>query len=112
MRIKITYGPGGRKRFFVDGKEVTERQFRKAGNRFRVEDFLGSTVGGTRPDTWPKTSLALACHPEQVGEMNAALEKRGIGTRYDADGTPHIPDRADFNRLMRFNKAFDRDSFY
>lgn len=111
MKTKIVYGARGIKLFYIDGKEVSEVEFRKAGNRFRIADFLGAPPGGTQTDTWPKTCISMACHPDSVGEYNAAMKEHGIGAVYDNSGMPHCPDRAAHKRMMRFFKYHDKDAF-
>lgn len=113
MRTKIVYGPGGKKLFFIDGEEVTAEEYAATVHPWKIKDLLSKMrpPGGTQAAGWPKTSLALACHPEQVAEMNARNKQHGVGTRYSADGVAHVPDAADFRRLQRLEKVHDNDSF-
>ena len=114
MRTKIVYGPGGKKRFFIGDREVTPEEYAETVHPWKIRDLLAKmrAPGGTQPAGWPKTSLALSCHPDQVAEMNARNERHGVKTRYDAGGTAHVPDAADFRRLQKLEKVHDNDSFY
>jgi hypothetical protein len=114
VRTKIVYGPGGRKLFYIDGKEVTAEEYAETIHPWKIKDLLGKmkAPGGTQASGWPKTSVALACHPDQVAEMNARNKQHGIGTRYDASGTAHVPDAADFRKIQKLERLHDNDSFY
>lgn len=92
--------------YFLDGKEVTEKEFRQG-----FPDKQG-VPGGHPPSCWPMTSEALACHESQVAEMNARNEAAGVSTRYKADGTAVIPDRSDRRKLLKLEGYHDRDGGY
>lgn len=93
--------------YFLDGKEVTEAQYR---NLYPIPD--SGRPSGTKGKGWPLRSDALGCHPEQVVEMNERNREAGIGTRYDGDGTAVIPDRADRKRLLKLEQKHDKDGGY
>lgn len=107
------YGPKGAKRFFRGEKEITAEEYAALGGRSKIADLLRGAVppGGTHAKGWPMRSVALACQPSQVADMNARNKRLGIGTRYEGDGTAVIPDAADRRRLIRQERLVDRDSF-
>ena len=115
MRTKIVYGPKGKKLYYIDGKRVSEKKFRAAGNRFRIADFVGSAPGlgqGAATTGWPRKSIAMGVHPSQVAKANEVAKRHGLGVTYDAkDGDMIIPDAAADRRAMKFDGYFNKDSF-
>lgn len=92
--------------YFLDGQEVTEAEFRQG---FPNKDGV---PGGHPPKCWPMRSEALACHPDQVSEMNQRNSDKGIGARYEGDGTCVIPSRADRKKLLKLERFHDKRGGY
>lgn len=110
-KTKIVWGPRGTKRFYINDKEVTEEEWHA---RFpsKIDDLLAGYFPQVQsPEGWPKRSLALAVHKDQVAEANDRNKKHGIGTRYDTDGTAVIPDNGDRRKLLKLEGFVDKDSF-
>lgn len=107
------YGPGGRKQFFIDGREVTAEEYAKTVHPWKLRDILAKlkAPGGQQPSTWPQKNVALAVQPHQVEAANARNKKHGIGTRYDGEGNAIVPDAADYKRLQRLEGVFNKDDF-
>lgn len=61
---------------------------------------------------WPLVGTALACHPDQVGEMNERNKRLGVNVEYRPDGRPVIPDAGAFKRLRKAEGVVDKDGFY
>jgi hypothetical protein len=96
--------------FLLDGKEVTEEEYRR---RYPLpESRPGDIVGGTPTRGWPIRSTALAVHPEQVDEANARNKQAGINVRYEpGTGVAIIPDRQERRKLLKEERVVDRDSY-
>lgn len=74
----------------------------------RCEDLAsGEAPGGTQTTGWPKKSLALAVHPEQVAVANARAKRHGIAAHYEADGTCVLADRAARKKMLRLEGFHD-----
>lgn len=93
--------------FYIDGKRVSRRQYRKA--------FPDQTPGARAlrgGAGYPKKSVALAVHPDQVKEANDRNERAGIACRYDAEGTCEIPSRAEQKKLVKLEGFVNKDGGY
>lgn len=106
MTGEIKWDAAGDAHYYLDRVEVTEAEFRQG---FPNKDGV---PGGHPPSCWPMTSEALACHESQVAEMNERNRAAGVGTRYTADGTAVIPDRADRRKLLKLEGYHDRNGGY
>jgi hypothetical protein len=93
--------------YFLDGKKVTEKKYRKRYPPPRA----GGKVLPKLKDGWPKQCLALAVHPDQVDEANARNKEHGISVHYDAKGVPTLPDRNERRKLLKLEGLHDRHSF-
>jgi hypothetical protein len=61
----------------------------------------------------PLNSIALGCHPEMVGEYNAAAKKQGLtGIRWMTDGSCEITSRGDRAKWLRSQQQHDDDGGY
>src|SRR5262245_41681570 len=107
MRGKITYNRDGSRAYYLDDKEVTEKEFEAA---FPPKPFGAPELANNTSSCWPMVSEALAVHPEQVAEANARNKKHGIAARYDEGGFCHIPDRSDRKKLLKLEGLVDKNS--
>lgn len=57
----------------------------------------------------PKLSDALAVHPSQVAEAVADAKKKGVPTRFEADGRPIITSRAHQKQYLKAYGFHNRD---
>lgn len=107
MRKQIRFEKG-KMVFLIGDREVTREEF----DRGMPDKEVAVPLEAHLPSCWPMRSEALACHPDQVQEMNERNAKHGIGTRYEADGTAVIPDRGDRKRLLRLEGYHDKGGGY
>lgn len=110
-KLRIIY-TGQKKRFFLDGQEVSEEEFSRVAP-FRIEDILAS---GTPPSvqsasTWPHRSHAMAVHPSQVEAARERAKKHGVKVEYDNDGTVIESGPQARRDLMKLEGLTDNDSF-
>lgn len=96
----------GEAEYLLDGEVVTESEFRQG-----FPDKMGAP-GGHAASCWPMKSEALACHPDQVVDHNERNRSKGIGARYNADGTCVIESRGDRKKLLRLEKMHDKSGGY
>jgi hypothetical protein len=97
--------------YFLDGKEVTEAEYRA---RYPMpESRAGDIVGGTPLRGWPmRDKLGFAVHPDQVDEANDRNREHGVNVVSDrATGDAIIPDRAERRRLLKLEGKIDRNSY-
>lgn len=107
MRGKIVHAPDGTTKYFVNGKEVSKKQFFRT---FKPQP-MGSGAGLI---AWhrPIHSDALAVHPDQIEEAMAMDKAHGVPTEYLPDGRPVLVDRDHRRRLMRSLGVHDNDGGY
>ena len=112
-RAKITYGRFGRKHFYIDGKEVTEREFNRAFPS-KIEDLLASPtlLPAQTPTCWPMVSEALAVHPKQVEQARIRNRRHGVAVDYLPDGRAILPDRGARRDLLRIEGFRDNNGGY
>lgn len=100
MRATVSYNSDGTRNCQIDGKPVTEAEF---DERLPAKEV----IGGPPPNadstmTWPQTNtFALACHPEQVAEMNERNRRHGIAAEYNPKGHCVISSREAHKKLVK-----------
>lgn len=94
--------------YFLDGEEVTEKQYRKGIPEKEGVPMFATAVGDANP--W--VSDALAVHSSQIPEAIARNKKHGLNIRYDRMGRPVCSDSGQRKKLLKIEKAHDRNSFY
>jgi len=84
---KIVFGRK-KDRYFIDGKEVTKRQWEKAFPQKKLRETLdgGKAPGGPSPAGWPVLSDSAGVHPDQIPEAVAAAAKHGVRIEFNKDG--------------------------
>lgn len=109
-RPQIKYDSAGNRTFFLDGEQVTEEAFNE---RLPPQEIEGNR--NAPPTTgWPlNAGDSLGVHPSQVEQANARAKRHGINVTYDQHGNPHVPDRAEYGKLLKLegkhlNNAFGR----
>ena len=113
-RTKVVYGPGGRKRFFVDGDEVSPEEYAATVHPWKIKDLLakGAVVGGLQPSGWPMRSEACAVGLHQIDQAEARNKRAGVNVTYcRKTGQAIIPDSGERKRLLKLEGFFDKDSF-
>lgn len=85
MKSKIVYDTRGKEHYFIDGKEVTKKEWKKT---CRWVD------GGGPPDTlmqtsksWPRRSVSLEVDAKQKKEAEEHSIKIGVPTEYEVNET-------------------------
>lgn len=113
MRSKVVYG--NPTRYYLGDAEVTKAEYDKAHEK-KLGDLIGATRTGQLPlignQGYPKRSLALSVHPEQVAEARARNERHGIDATYDADGTCTIATREAQKKLVKVSGFHNKDAGY
>ena len=110
MKSRITYHRDGSKTFEIDGQVVTEKVY----NRRMRKRIGGSGVANVnKAYSRPLKSLSMGCHPSQVAEFNAQLEREGIrGARHLPDGTMQFETRKARRLAMKAEGMRDGDGCY
>ena len=93
--------------FYIDGKRVTRRAFRKA--------FPDGEIDGTRSarPKYPMVSEAMGVSPRQVEAANARNKAHGVGVRYDPKtGNAVIPSPGEYKKLRRISGVHFKNAFY
>lgn len=104
----VKFGRDGKKVYFIGDREVSKKEFDKAF----PDKEIGVPLDAHLPACWPMRSEALACHPEQAGEMTERNRKAGIAARYEKDGTCVIDSRKDRAKLNRLEGFHDKKGGY
>ncbi len=109
MKGKIICGRNGKPdRYEIDGKEVTEKEWRKA---FPLRDH--SVGAGEGLIGWkPLVSDGLAVHPKQVKEAIEDARKKGVPVDFLPDGRPVFTSREQRKNYMRAYGFFDKHAGY
>lgn len=99
--------------YFLDGVEVTKKEFDKVFPDKDAELSLAEKrrLAASGCARWPMKSVAMAVHPDQVKEANAFLEKHGSKCHHTKDGRMVIPDNAERKKVLKLKGYFDKDSF-
>lgn len=115
VRTRIVYESNGNRRFYVDGKEVTQAEHDRL-TVSKIEDLLAEPIEllpGQTPKCWPMKSDALAVHPKQIPEAMARNKRRGLHVDYDPrDGRAILNDRGQRRDLMRIENCHDNNGGY
>ena len=99
-------GHGDNTRYYIDGKEVTRREFnlsfpdRPIGN--------GSGLMGWKP----LHSVALGVHPAQITEAVADAKAKGVPTEFDTEGDPVFTSRRHRKEYLKAYGFRDRNGGY
>jgi hypothetical protein len=110
MRGRIRFGENGdADRYFLDGREVGEAEFREA---FPDRPIGGGTFGGTPTSGWPILSDALGVHPKQREEHERLAREKGVPTETLPDGRVVLTDRAHRKRYLRAFGFHDKSGGY
>ena len=99
-------GHGAKKRFVIDGKDVTQKEF----ERHFPDKPIGSGDGlfGWKP----LVSDALAVHPRQVKEAREDAARKGLTVEFLKDGRPVFNSRQQRRAYMDAYGFYDRQAGY
>jgi hypothetical protein len=114
MRSRVIYHNNGTQTFEVEGREVSEDEYRaRTGSNLQSLFTGGPPMIGNTPSCWPMESEALAIHPSQIKEATERNKRNGItGVSYAPDGTAILADRGARRDLMRLEGLHDRNGGY
>lgn len=111
-RLKIVFGIPVR--YFVNGTEVPEAEYRSAVP-CKLQEMVDAATppDGHRPGIWPMYSDALAVHPDQVAEANARAAKNNLGVRYETGtGRCEIASDGDKVKLVALEGFVNKQAGY
>lgn len=113
VSCKIVYKSSGKHVYFLDGREVTRKEYNMAVPS-RLDDLFeaGTTATSQTRACWPMMSDALSVHPDQVGEATARNRKHGVNVGYLPDGTAVIPDRGARKAILKLEGFHDNNGGY
>ncbi len=106
---KVVYKRDGTKRYEIDGREVTERQFKRA---FPSRLDLAQGAMPHMAASYNLRSEALAVAKEQIPEAAEFAKKRGVPTAFDQIGRPIFTSRDHRRKYMKIHGHFDKDGGY
>jgi hypothetical protein len=93
----------------LNGKSVS----RKAFNKRPLSPFGLPAIMGAYSEANPLVSIGCGCHPSQVQEFNAAVERSGIvGVRHRRDGAVEFTSRGGRRKWLKFRGFQDNDGGY
>ena len=87
MRSKVIWGTRGKKRFFVNDKEVTEAEFDIACPTKVSRLLPAANILAKNSKCWPRKSDALGGHGSQKAALEAESIRIGVPTEYALDET-------------------------
>jgi glycine/D-amino acid oxidase-like deaminating enzyme len=99
---------GDETHFYLDGKEVSEADYRKVYPPPRND---GPPLDDC-PGAWPLLSDALAVHPTLTKEAMRDAAAKGVPTEFHEDGRPIFRDRDHRKRYMMATGYYDRGAGY
>lgn len=102
----VIRGEGKKKKYFIDGREVTKRKFD------RIFPDKPITSGAGLLGWKPLVSNALAVNPSQVKEAIAHAQSLGVPTDFLPDGSPVFRTRQHYKEYCRQYGFFNKDGGY
>lgn len=99
----------GQRTYWIDGKEVSEKEFDRRMDRVRVGHPI---TGRAAKRGYPIKSVALAVHSTQVKEASEDAAKKGVPTEFTRDGRPILRDASHRRRYLKAYGFHDRNSYY
>ena len=97
-------------RFYLDGHEVGEAEYRKRYPAPKEVGILESKA--KRVGIKPTLSEALAVHPAQVAEATADAKARGVPTEFMPDGRPVMRSREHQRQYLKAYGFHNNDGGY
>ncbi len=111
MRSKIVISSRGKFTYFINDKEVSEKEFKKTccGT---VQGACATTMLQSSK-SWPKKSDACGVHPRQVEDAYEASVKLGVATEFDREtGQAIFRDNAHQREFLRAHGYRNNDGGY
>jgi hypothetical protein len=99
--------------YFLDGKQVTEKEFDQSVERDRPKVGNGEVIKRPRSMKrgYPIKSVALAVHSKQVKAAQEDSVKRGVPTEFTKSGRPILRDAGHRKAYLRAYGYHDRNSY-
>lgn len=94
--------------YFIDGRKVSEREFKKHFGDKKIGDGPISTGNWNKP----VLSEAMAVHPSQIAETVERNRQMGINTDYTPDGRPILKSSKEKLALMRLEGLHENNGGY
>lgn len=107
MKGKIT-GKLGSERYFLDGKEVSKKEF----DRAFPDQALDVAPSCVSCSAWPLISDGAGVHPKQRAEAEALARKLGVPTEFTSAGSAVFRDRDHRKRFLKAHHMRDNDGGY
>lgn len=95
-------------RFYLDGKEVTEKKYRERHPEPSNEHGI---PGGTPTRGWPLHSVALKVHAKRRDEAEADAKAKGVDTAFDRSGCPVFTSEGHMRKYMKAYGYHRNNSF-
>lgn len=92
--------------YFLDGKEVTEKAFKKV---FPDKEIVG--IMTTPPANYPMESMGVGVHPRQREAAMEHAAKRGVPTEFTSDGKAVFRDRGHRRDYLKLQGAHDNNAY-
>lgn len=108
MKTGAVFPTHGPPRFYIDGRQVTKRQW-DAHTRKRVKEGLvhyGGAPMTQQPSCWPMASDACGVHPVQIPDQRDEMHKHGVHADHTPDG------RVIFNSARHRKKVCEALGYY
>jgi len=99
----------GQRTYWVNGKEVSEKEFDRRMNSAKASKPIARPRGMKRG--YPIKSVACAVHSTQRDEAMEHDRKLGVPTEYTPGGRPIWRDAVHRKKWIKANGFFDRDSY-
>ena len=115
MKSKIVYDTRGRERYYIEGKEVTKKKWKRANKRVFKPGVIPQALMQTSK-AWPRESVSLSVNAAQKAEAEAHARKLGVPTEYKLDSTggacPVLTSSAHQRDLVKALGYVNRDGGY
>ena len=112
MKTSTVYHRNGKRSFFIDGRQVSQKKYDAVvKKRGRVGGRGVAMVN--KAYSRPLRSRSQGCHPSQVAEFNAVLDARGEkSVRYAANGDLYFETRKARRNFAKLRGKHDTDGSY
>lgn len=109
MNRKIIFHRDGTESYFIDGQQVTQKQY----DKLVPAKPIGVLTGKRSKATWPMKSDAMGINPNDAAEAEAVLQQAGIPTEFDREtGQAILTGPAHRKRLAEHYGFYDRNGGY
>lgn len=102
----------GQTHYYLDGEEVTKKEF-DAAFPSKMGELLGGVEVNTlcRSSCWPMESMSMGVHPKQVTAENEKLRKAGSRCYHRRNGKLVVPSASERKKVMKMRGMRDNNAF-